>query len=435
MSWSSASRSTTSSCRSSTGPAFAATRSPPSPPGRTCCSSARSRSCSSSTGRRGLRLEGPDRLARGRVRRLRRPLRAAPAVDPRWRGDPQGRPVRHAARPAPCARVLPRLASRAHGTRAPQSLPDGAARPRPASPLYGLLDVYLVPLSWWRQSAGWFSDQLGLSYTRPLGPARELRLQRRAAGSSSGDSPRRSSRRSRPATSSSSRCSSSRCAAVARAGRSRCCSSSRCSPRTRGLRCSRSSSVCSCSRRCGARRSRPCSRCSSPSSVSSSSSRIRISRRGRTSRASELRQQEANAHRHPHDSNDATSANESSTSEHLASLRAGIRTVRPPSVGVRRRERRRDGGAHERQGRGGRVDLHRARRRDRACSAPSCSSPGRSRCSFGCARVAWFAAAFAAMAFVALQTDMIGIPWLAVALFALAGAEVSRERNFSATFE
>ena len=29
---------------------------------------------------------------------------------------------------------------------------------------YGLLDVYLVPLSWWRDSAGWFSDQLGLGY-------------------------------------------------------------------------------------------------------------------------------------------------------------------------------------------------------------------------------------------------------------------------------
>jgi hypothetical protein len=32
--------------------------------------------------------------------------------------------------------------------------------------LYGLLDVYLVPLSWWRHSGaeGWFQDQLGLRY-------------------------------------------------------------------------------------------------------------------------------------------------------------------------------------------------------------------------------------------------------------------------------
>ena len=30
--------------------------------------------------------------------------------------------------------------------------------------VYGLVDVYLVPLSWWRQSSGWFGDQLGLTY-------------------------------------------------------------------------------------------------------------------------------------------------------------------------------------------------------------------------------------------------------------------------------
>ena len=29
--------------------------------------------------------------------------------------------------------------------------------------MYGLVDVYLVPLSWWRGSAGWFGDQLGLT--------------------------------------------------------------------------------------------------------------------------------------------------------------------------------------------------------------------------------------------------------------------------------
>ncbi|HEY6960996.1 MAG TPA: O-antigen ligase family protein [Gaiellaceae bacterium] len=29
---------------------------------------------------------------------------------------------------------------------------------------FGLLDVYLVPLSWWRHSAGWFEHQLGLDY-------------------------------------------------------------------------------------------------------------------------------------------------------------------------------------------------------------------------------------------------------------------------------
>ena len=29
---------------------------------------------------------------------------------------------------------------------------------------FGLVDVYAVPLSWWRGSAGWFHDQLGLDY-------------------------------------------------------------------------------------------------------------------------------------------------------------------------------------------------------------------------------------------------------------------------------
>jgi O-Antigen ligase len=30
--------------------------------------------------------------------------------------------------------------------------------------VFGLVDVYAVPLSWWRGSAGWFRDQLGLQY-------------------------------------------------------------------------------------------------------------------------------------------------------------------------------------------------------------------------------------------------------------------------------
>ena len=41
----------------------------------------------------------------------------------------------------------------------------------------------------------------------------------------------------------------------------------------------------------------------------------------------ELAQQEANAHKHPEANNDATSANESSASEHFASFRAGARTA------------------------------------------------------------------------------------------------------------
>jgi O-antigen ligase len=49
-------------------------------------------------------------------------------------------------------------------------------------------------------------------------------------------------------------------------------------------------------------------------------------------------------------------------------------------------------------------------------------------------RVPWLAAAFAAVVFVGLQTDVIGIPWIAVAVWAFVGAEVSRERANIATF-
>ena len=43
--------------------------------------------------------------------------------------------------------------------------------------------------------------------------------------------------------------------------------------------------------------------------------------------AGELKVQERIAHQHPQASHDATSANESSTSEHLTSLRDGAKTV------------------------------------------------------------------------------------------------------------
>ena len=150
--------------------------------------------------------------------------------------------------------------------------------------------------------------------------------------------------------------------------------------------------------------------------------------------ASELRQQEANAHRQPQVSHDATSANEASTSEHLASLRAGIRTVlhHPWGYGV---------------GNAG-VTAERTNVKVEAGES-TYTEVGVETGLLGALvfaawilallvrvrSVAWFAAAFAAMAFVALQTDMIGIPWLGVALFALAGAEVPRDRNFSVTFE
>ena len=55
----------------------------------------------------------------------------------------------------------------------------------------------------------------------------------------------------------------------------------------------------------------------------------------------------------------------------------------PPPVGLRPRQRGGHRVADARAGQGRRVDLHRARCRDRACSAACCSSPGHSRCCAG----------------------------------------------------
>ena len=71
---------------------------------------------------------------------------------------------------------------------------------------------------------------------------------------------------------------------------------------------------------------------------------------------------------------------------------------RAPSVGLRARQRRRDRRAHARHGQGGRVDLHRARGRDRPARRRSSSSRGRSSLLRGLLRrQAWLGAAFAAV--------------------------------------
>ena len=43
--------------------------------------------------------------------------------------------------------------------------------------------------------------------------------------------------------------------------------------------------------------------------------------------------------------------------------------------------------------------------------------------------VAWVGAAFAAVLVLGLQTDIIGVPWIAVAVWALAGDAVSASRR------
>jgi hypothetical protein len=150
--------------------------------------------------------------------------------------------------------------------------------------------------------------------------------------------------------------------------------------------------------------------------------------------AAELREQERHAHEHPQVSHDATSANEASTSEHLSSLRAGIRTVvhHPWGYGVGNA-----GVTAERTD----VKVKAGESTYTEVGVETGLVGGLVFAAWivsllvGLRTAAWLAAAFAAMALVALQTDMIGIPWLGVVLFALAGAHVSRNRNFSATFQ
>ena len=117
---------------------------------------------------------------------------------------------------------------------------------------FGLVDIYAIPLQWWRDSGapGWFRDQLGFTY-QGLSGLPENFVYNTGTSSRCGASSRRSSRRSRPRTCSWSRCSSRRrgcCATGCAAGCSRSgsrsprCSSPGCSGRTRARRTSRSRS-------------------------------------------------------------------------------------------------------------------------------------------------------------------------------------------------
>ena len=146
--------------------------------------------------------------------------------------------------------------------------------------------------------------------------------------------------------------------------------------------------------------------------------------RARTSRSRELAYQAQHAHESPAKSNDATSANEASSSEPLASLRDGARTVA------------------------------RSTRRASASATPA-STAARTHVTIeagestytelgvetgllgGLLFVAWslallrrltgapwLAASFVAVLALGLQTDVIGIPWIAVVVWALAGDAV-----------
>lgn len=126
------------------------------------------------------------------------------------------------------------------------------------------------------------------------------------------------------------------------------------------------------------------------------------------------------ARQHPRTSNDATSASESSTSEHLASLRAGVRTVvhHPWGFGL------------------GNAGVTAARTHVKVEAGESTYTElGVETGLLGAAvfvawslvlgwrllaRRPWLGAAFVAVLLIGLQTDVIGVPWIAVVVWALA---------------
>jgi hypothetical protein len=137
--------------------------------------------------------------------------------------------------------------------------------------------------------------------------------------------------------------------------------------------------------------------------------------------ASELKVQERHAATSPQVSHDATSAGESSTSEHLASLREGTRTV-----------------AHHPWGFGLGNSGVTAERTNVAPKAgeSTYTELGVEAGLLGALvfiawsltllgavlrRRVWLGAAFAAVLVIGLQTDVIGVPWIAVAVWSLAG--------------
>ena len=106
------------------------------------------------------------RPARAPLRGDRPPLLAAPPGLARRRGDAARPALRGSPPPDPGRGVLPRPAARADAGRAGGGSRCCSSASRSALALWGLADVYLVSLQWWRDSGvpGWFEEQLGLVY-------------------------------------------------------------------------------------------------------------------------------------------------------------------------------------------------------------------------------------------------------------------------------
>ena len=145
--------------------------------------------------------------------------------------------------------------------------------------------------------------------------------------------------------------------------------------------------------------------------------------------ATELRYQQQHAATSPPTSNDATSANESSLGEHASSLRAGARTVihHPWGFGL--------GNAGVTAARTHvTVEAGESTYTELGVELGILGAIAFAAWSLGVLvealrGVAWVGAAFAAVLVLGLQTDIIGVPWIAVAVWALAGDAVSASRR------
>ena len=140
--------------------------------------------------------------------------------------------------------------------------------------------------------------------------------------------------------------------------------------------------------------------------------------------STELQAQEAHASANPSVSNDPTAANESSTSEHFASLRAGLRTVgtHPWGFGL--------GNAGVTASRTN-VVVKAGESTYTELGVETGLAGGLVFLAWCLAlagatlrRRAWLGAAFVAVLVLGLQTDVIGVPWIAVSVWALAGDAV-----------
>jgi hypothetical protein len=138
----------------------------------------------------------------------------------------------------------------------------------------------------------------------------------------------------------------------------------------------------------------------------------------------ELGVQIANAHASPRVSHDATAANEASTSEHLASLRDGTRTVvkHPWGYGLGNA-----GVTAERTNvavKAGESTYTELGVETGLLGALLFLAWSLALLRATTRRRVWLGAAFAAVLVLGLQTDVIGVPWVAVVVWALAGDTV-----------